>query len=77
MLVSYEMLTERNIDKLFAVAIIFGIIAMCSCTMAVSIFVRVVPGHAPEVDANCWVVTLRWVVGVTSIIVIFPAGFRR
>ena len=75
MLVIYAMLTERNINELFAVAIIFGIIAMCSCMMAVSIFVRVVPGHAPEVDADRGGVTLRSVVGVTSIIVISPAGF--
>jgi C4-dicarboxylate transporter, DctM subunit len=48
-LVIYAILTEQNISKLFAAAVIPGIIAMIGYMIAVAIFVRVVPGHAPEV----------------------------
>ena len=74
-LVIYAILTEQNISKLFAAAIIPGIIAMCGYMLAVAIFVRVVPGHAPEVDANRQGVTLQSVIGVLPIVVIFILVF--
>ena len=74
-LVIYAILTEQNISKLFAAAIIPGIIAMCGYMLAVAIFVRVVPGHAPEVDANRKGLTLHSVVGVTPIVIIFLLVF--
>jgi C4-dicarboxylate transporter, DctM subunit len=49
-LVIYAILTEQNIAKLFAAAMVPGIIAMLSYMVAIAIYVRVVPGHAPERD---------------------------
>ena len=74
-LVIYAILTEQNISKLFAAAVIPGIIAMLGYMVAVAIYVRVVPGHAPEVDANREGVTLRSVIGVAPIVVIFLLVF--
>ena len=74
-LVIYAILTEQNISKLFAAAIIPGIIAMCGYMLAVAIYVRVVPGHAPEVDPNRKGVTLRSLIGVAPIAIIFLLVF--
>jgi C4-dicarboxylate transporter, DctM subunit len=49
-LVIYAILTEQNIAKLFAAAMIPGIIAMLGYILAIAIYVRLVPGHAPEHD---------------------------
>ncbi len=57
-LVVYAILTEQNIAKLFAAAFIPGIIAMFGYMVAIGIYVRLVPGHAPEHDqvsrADLW-----------------------
>ena len=74
-LVIYAILTEQNISKLFAAAIIPGIIAMCGYMIAVAIFVRVVPGQAPEVEANREGVTLHSLLGVAPIAIIFLLVF--
>jgi C4-dicarboxylate transporter DctM subunit len=47
-LVVYAILAEQNIAKLFAAAMIPGIIAMLGYMIAIAIYVRVVPGQAPE-----------------------------
>ncbi len=47
-LVIYAILTEQNIAKLFAAAFIPGIIAAIGYMTAIAIYVRVLPGHAPE-----------------------------
>ena len=70
-LVIYAILSEQNISKLFAAAVIPGIIAMCGYMIAVALLVRLVPGHAPEVVAGQNGVTLRSVIGVAPIAVIF------
>jgi C4-dicarboxylate transporter, DctM subunit len=49
-LVIYAILTEQNIAKLFAAAMVPGIIAMLGYMVAIAIYVRLVPGHAPEKD---------------------------
>ena len=49
-LVIYAILAEQNIAKLFAAAMVPGLIAMTGYMIAVAIYVRVVPGHAPEHD---------------------------
>ncbi|MBC7648634.1 MAG: TRAP transporter large permease [Vitreoscilla sp.] len=74
-LVIYAILTEQNISKLFAAAIIPGIIAMFGYMLAVAIFVRVVPGQAPEIDANRKGVTLHSMLGVAPIVIIFSLVF--
>ena len=49
-LVIYAILTEQNIAKLFAAAMIPGLIAMVGYLVAIAVYVRVVPGQAPERD---------------------------
>ena len=47
-LVIYAILTEQNIAKLFAAAMVPGITAMLGYMAAIAIYVRLVPGHAPD-----------------------------
>jgi len=47
-LVIYAILAEQNIAKLFAAAMIPGLIAMVGYMIAIAIYVRLVPGHAPD-----------------------------
>jgi tripartite ATP-independent transporter DctM subunit len=48
--VIYAILTEQNIAKLFMAAMVPGIIAMLLYMIAIALYVRFVPGHAPEHD---------------------------
>lgn len=74
-LVIYAILTEQNITKMFAAAVVPGIIAMLGYMVAVAIYVRVVPGQAPEVDPDREPLTLALVLGVLPILVIFVLVF--
>ena len=74
-LVIYAILTEQNISKLFAAAIVPGIIAMFGYMLAVAIYVRVAPGHAPEVEDAPPPLTLHAIVGVAPIAIIFLLVF--
>jgi tripartite ATP-independent transporter DctM subunit len=74
-LVIYAILTEQNISKLFAAAIIPGIIAMVGYMIAVAIYVRVSPGHAPAVEDAPPPMTLRALLGVAPIVIIFMLVF--
>ena len=47
-LVIYAILAEQNIAKLFAAAMVPGIIAMVGYMIAIGIYVRIVPGQAPD-----------------------------
>ena len=47
-LVIYAILAEQNIAKLFAAAMVPGIIAMLGYMIAIGIYVRLVPGQAPD-----------------------------
>jgi C4-dicarboxylate transporter, DctM subunit len=49
-LVIYAILTEQNIAKLFAAAMIPGLIAMIGYVIAIAVYVRLVPGQAPDHD---------------------------
>jgi len=74
-LVIYAILAEQNIAKLFAAAMIPGLIAMCGYMIAIAVYVRLVPGHAPEhdvVDTADLGVALR---GVLPIVAIFTVVF--
>ncbi|MDO9115030.1 MAG: TRAP transporter large permease [Polaromonas sp.] len=46
-LVIYAILTEQNIAKLFAAAMLPGLIAVLGYVVAIAIYVRLVPGQAP------------------------------
>jgi tripartite ATP-independent transporter DctM subunit len=74
-LVIYAILTEQNISKLFAAAVVPGIIAMLGYMIAVAVYVRVVPGQAPEVDLDREPMTFDKVFGVLPILVIFCLVF--
>ncbi|MFN9745737.1 MAG: TRAP transporter large permease [Betaproteobacteria bacterium] len=73
-LVIYAILTEQNIAKLFAAAMVPGLLAMLMYMVAISIYVRVVPGHAPEHD-EAPALTLRALAGIVPIAVIFLVVF--
>jgi C4-dicarboxylate transporter, DctM subunit len=74
-LVIYAILTEQNIAKLFAAAMIPGIIAMLGYMIAIGIYVRVVPGHAPEHDEVSKLNIFDSLKGIGPIAVIFLIVF--
>ncbi len=73
-LVIYAILTEQNIAKLFAAAMVPGIIAMLGYMVAISIYVRLVPGHAPE-QAVAEKLTLKAMSGIAPIAIVFLIVF--
>jgi len=74
-LVIYAILTEQNIAKLFAAAMVPGIIAMFGYMVAIAIYVRLVPGQAPEVDDDRPPMTLASLMGILPIAIIFMIVF--
>ena len=74
-LVIYAILTEQNIAKLFAAAFIPGLIAMAGYILAIAIYVRLVPGHAPEQDAEVKKMTVATVLAIAPIAAIFLLVF--
>jgi C4-dicarboxylate transporter, DctM subunit len=74
-LVIYAILTEQNIAKLFLAATIPGIIAMVGYMIVIAIYVRLVPGHAPEVAENPPKLTMELVWGLLPIAVVFILVF--
>ena len=73
-LVIYAILTEQNIAKLFAAAMVPGIIAMLGYMVAIAIYVRLFPGHAPEHEAAP-AVTAQALAGIAPIAIIFIVVF--
>jgi len=74
-LVVYAILTEQNIAKLFAAAMLPGILAMLGYIAAIAIYVRVVPGQAPAQEDEAPKVTLQSLLGVLPIAVVFIVVF--
>jgi C4-dicarboxylate transporter, DctM subunit len=74
-LVIYAILTEQNIAKLFAAAMIPGIIAMVGYMIAIGIYVRVVPGQAPEHDDVSKLDVFESIKGIGPIAAIFLVVF--
>lgn len=74
-LVVYAILTEQNISKLFAAAVVPGLIAMFGYMLAVAVYVRLVPGQAPEVTEDRERLDMAKVMGVLPILVIFALVF--
>ena len=74
-LVIYAILTEQNIAKLFAAAMVPGIIAMLGYMIAIAIYVRLVPGHAPEHDKVVRTNIMNSLKGIGPIAVIFIIVF--
>jgi tripartite ATP-independent transporter DctM subunit len=74
-LVIYAILTEQNIAKLFVAAIVPGLIAVIGYMLAIGLYVRLVPGQAPEVDPDRAPLTLTSLWGIVPIGVIFVLVF--
>jgi tripartite ATP-independent transporter DctM subunit len=73
-LVIYAILAEQNIAKLFAAAMLPGIIAMVGYMLAIGIYVRVVPGHAPDRD-DASRMSMKAMIGILPIAVVFTLVF--
>ena len=73
-LVIYAILTEQNIAKLFAAALVPGLIAMLGYVVAIAVYVRLVPGQAPEHDAGPRL-TAQALAGILPIALIFLVVF--
>ena len=74
-LVIYAILTEQNIAKLFMAAMVPGILAMLSYMIAIALYVRFVPGHAPEKDVIAKQKMSEALTGILPIAVIFVIVF--
>jgi C4-dicarboxylate transporter DctM subunit len=74
-LVIYAILTEQNIAKLFLAATIPGILAMVGYMIVIAVYVRLVPGHAPEIDPNPPPFDFKLVVGLLPIALVFLVVF--
>ncbi len=74
-LVIYAILTEQNIAKLFAAAMVPGIIAMLGYIVAIGLYVRFVPGHAPANDQVASTNPLGAAKGIGPIALIFLIVF--
>jgi C4-dicarboxylate transporter, DctM subunit len=74
-LVIYAILAEQNIAKLFAAAMVPGIIAMVGYMIAIAIYVRLVPGHAPENDAVSEKINAQSMMGIVPIAIVFLIVF--
>ncbi|HZY19300.1 MAG TPA: TRAP transporter large permease [Ramlibacter sp.] len=73
-LVIYAILAEQNIAKLFAAAMVPGLIAMVGYMVAIAIYVRLVPGQAPDTD-DAPRLTAEALSGVVPIVLIFLLVF--
>ncbi len=74
-LVIYAILAEQNIAKLFAAAMVPGIIAMVGYMIAIAIYVRLVPGHAPENDVVMERINAQSMMGIVPIAIVFLIVF--
>ncbi len=70
-LVIYAILAEQNIAKLFAAAMIPGIIAMLGYMAAIAIYVRIVPGQAPLIKDDSPTLTWAAVLAIIPITLVF------
>jgi C4-dicarboxylate transporter DctM subunit len=74
-LVIYAILTEQNIAKLFAAAMVPGLIAVIGYLIAIGLYVRLFPGHAPAHADDRPQVTWAMVAGVAPIAIVFMIVF--
>ncbi len=74
-LMIYAILTEQNISKLFLAAYVPGIIAALGYILAIAIYVRVQPQHAPNTSKPSSSELWHSVVNVWPIVLIFMSVF--
>ncbi|OYT90472.1 MAG: C4-dicarboxylate ABC transporter permease [Burkholderiales bacterium PBB3] len=76
-LIIYAILAEQNIAKLFAAAVVPGVLAMLGYMAAIAIDVRLHPGQAPGLDLRADRPRLTWalVLGVLPIAGVFSIVF--
>ena len=74
-LVIYAILAEQNIAKLFAAAMVPGVIAMVGYMIAIAVYVRLFPGHAPDNDTVREKITLQTLKGIVPIAIVFLIVF--
>jgi tripartite ATP-independent transporter DctM subunit len=74
-LVVYAILTEQNIAKLFAAAMVPGLLAMLGYLAVVAIYSRLRPALAPSGEALPWPQRLAALAGIWPIVVIFLVVF--
>jgi C4-dicarboxylate transporter DctM subunit len=77
-LVIYAILAEQNIAKLFAAALVPGIIAMLGYMVAIAVYVRLYPCHAPVVQVPAQTqsaLSLSSIVGIAPIATVFLIVF--
>ncbi len=74
-LVVYAILAEQNIAKLFAAALVPAAIAVAGYLLAIGLYVRLVPGHAPEHDEVPTAALRESAAGVLPVAAIFLVVF--
>ncbi|TFY96392.1 TRAP transporter large permease [Ramlibacter rhizophilus] len=74
-LVVYAILTEQNIAKLFAAAMIPGLLAMAGYIVVVALYCRVRPEFATPSQAQAWSERSRALVSIWPIVAIFLIVF--
>jgi tripartite ATP-independent transporter DctM subunit len=70
-LVIYALLTEQNIVKMFAAALIPGLLAVLGYLLAIAVYVRVHPGTAPAAPRLPWAARWRVLAGVWPVLAVF------
>ena len=74
-LVIYAIIAEQNIAKLFAAAMIPGLIAATGYCIAIAVFMRFRPQDGPAELRQSWAERLRTVVSVWPVVMIFGLVF--
>ncbi len=74
-LVVYAILTEQNIAKLFAAAMIPGILAMLSYIVVIGVMARINPSLATRQDRASWAMRLSSLAGIWPVLTIFLIVF--
>jgi C4-dicarboxylate transporter, DctM subunit len=76
-LVIYAILAEQNIAKLFAAAVVPGLLAMLGYMLVIAIYVRLRPGHAPAVAEPSLRPRMHWplVRAVLPLVAVFAIVF--
>ena len=74
-LVVYAILTEQNIAKLFAAALVPGLLAMVGYVIVIAVYCRIRPEFATPSEPVAWPLRWRALVDIWPILVIFGVVF--